>query len=177
MALLAGHVDVGQEVHLDLDLAVAPADLAAPALDVEAEAAGLVAARARLARLREELADVVEDAGVGRRVRARRAADRRLVDVDDLVDLLDPVDPVVRAGAQPRAVQAVGDRAVEDLVDERRLARARDAGDAGEDAERELDVDALEVVLARAADDELAARRAALRPARRSSARPRGTGR
>ena len=49
-----------------------------------------------------------------------------------------PVDAVVRAGAQPRAVEAVGDRAVEDLVDQRRLAGARDAGDGGEDAEREL---------------------------------------
>ena len=48
VALLAGHVDVGQEVHLDLDLAVALADLAAPALDVEREAAGHVAARPRL---------------------------------------------------------------------------------------------------------------------------------
>ena len=35
VALLARHVDVGQEVHLDLDLAVSAADLAAPALDVE----------------------------------------------------------------------------------------------------------------------------------------------
>ena len=41
VALLAGHVDVGQEVHLDLDLAVAAADLAAPALDVEANRPGL----------------------------------------------------------------------------------------------------------------------------------------
>src|SRR3712207_7133740 len=38
VALLARHVDVREEVHLDLDLAVAPADLAAPALDVEREA-------------------------------------------------------------------------------------------------------------------------------------------
>ena len=44
LAGFAGHVDVGQEVHLDLDLAVALADLAAPALDIEAEASGLVAA-------------------------------------------------------------------------------------------------------------------------------------
>src|SRR5215203_2153500 len=44
VALLAGHVDVGKEVHLDLDLSVAATDLAAPTLDVEAEAAGLVAA-------------------------------------------------------------------------------------------------------------------------------------
>src|SRR6185503_15155902 len=95
VALLAGHVDVGQEMHLDLDLAVATADLASAALDVEAEAAGLVAARPRLLSLGEELADVVEDAGVGRRVGARRAADRRLVDVDDLVDLAEPIDAVV----------------------------------------------------------------------------------
>ena len=89
VALLARHVDVRQEVHLDLDLPVAAADLAAPALDVEREAAGLVAARPRLGRARVELADVVEDARVGGRVRARRAADRRLVDVDDLVDAVD----------------------------------------------------------------------------------------
>ena len=68
----------------------------------------------------------------------------------------DPVDPVVRPRAHPRPVQAVGDRAVEDLVDQRRLARPRDAGDRGEGAEREARVDPLEVVLAGAADDDLA---------------------
>jgi hypothetical protein len=103
VALLAGHVDVGQEVHLDLDLAVAAADLAAAALDVEREAARLVAARARLGGLREEVADHVEQAGVGGRVRARRAADRRLVDGDDLVELLDPLDLAVRARLRWRA--------------------------------------------------------------------------
>ena len=79
--------------------------------------------------------------GVGRRVRARRAADRRLVDVDDLVDLVEPVDPVVGAGPQAGPVQAVGDRPVEDLVDQGGLARARDAGHAADDAQRERDVE------------------------------------
>ncbi len=162
MALLAGDVDVGQEVHLDLDLAVAAADLAAAAFDVEAEAARLVAARPRLLGLGEELADVVEDAGVGGRVGARRAADRRLVDVDDLVDLAEPVDAVVRARAQLRLMQAVGDRVVQGLVDQGRLARAGDAGDAAEDAERDRHVDLLEVVFAGAADEQRAARLAAL---------------
>jgi hypothetical protein len=50
-------VDVGQEVHLDLDDAVALAGLAAPALDVEREAARLVAARLRLGQPREPVAD------------------------------------------------------------------------------------------------------------------------
>ncbi len=45
---IAGHVDVGQEVHLDADQAIALAGLAAAALDVEAEAARVVATGARL---------------------------------------------------------------------------------------------------------------------------------
>src|SRR5262249_2327660 len=48
VTLLAGYIDIGQEVHLDLDLAVAAADLAPSALHIEAEPAGLVAANARL---------------------------------------------------------------------------------------------------------------------------------
>ena len=100
LADLARHVDVGQEVHLDLDRAVAGAVLAAPALDVEREPALLVTADLGLGRLGEQLADVVEHAGVGRRVRARGAPDRRLVDADDLVDLLDARAP---AGAGPAA--------------------------------------------------------------------------
>jgi len=45
LADVAGDVNVGQKVHLDLDHAVALAGLAAAALDVEREAARLVAAR------------------------------------------------------------------------------------------------------------------------------------
>ncbi len=63
--------------------------------------------------------------------------------------------------AKPRPVQAVGDRAVEDLVDERRLARAGHPRDAAEDPQRHADVDVLEVVLARPAHHQLAARAAA----------------
>src|SRR6201999_771694 len=85
VALLARHVDVRQEVHLDLDLAVPAADLAAPALHVERDPPRLVAARPRLLRAREEIADRVEHPGVRRRVGPRRAADRRLVGVGGLV--------------------------------------------------------------------------------------------
>jgi hypothetical protein len=98
LADLARHVHVGQEVHLDLDGAVARAGLAAAALDVEAEAPGQVAADLGLGGLGEQLADVVEHAGVGGRVGARGAADGRLVDVDDLVEVLEAGDPLVQPG-------------------------------------------------------------------------------
>ena len=94
LADVAGDVDVGQKMHLDLDDAVALAGLAAAALDVEGEAAGLVAARLGFRQAGEPFADRREGAGIGRRIGARRAADRRLVDVDDLVEVLEAFDAV-----------------------------------------------------------------------------------
>ncbi len=154
VADFALHVDVGHEVHLDAALAVALAGLAAASGDVEAEAAGLVAALARLGQHGEQVADGREDLRVGGRVGARRAADGRLVDADDLVDLLGAGEGVVRAGLLARAVDGLGERAVEDVVDEGAFAAAADAGDHGHDAERDADGQVLQVVLARAGDGE-----------------------
>src|SRR5205823_12445573 len=113
------------------------ARLAAAALDVEGEAAGLVAARLALGQAGEPVADHGEGAGVGRGVGARRAADRRLVDVDDLVELLEAGDLLVRAGGDARAVQAARRGGVERVDGEARLARSADPGDAGEGAQGE----------------------------------------
>src|SRR3546814_12140092 len=88
-----------------LDQAVAGARFAAAALDVEREAAGLVAARLAFGQPREPIADLGEGAGIGRRVRARGAADRRLIDVDHLVELLEAGDLVVLAGEAAGAVE------------------------------------------------------------------------
>lgn len=61
----AGGVGAGQEEQLDGDVALALARLAAPALDVEGEASGVVAASPGLVGGREQLADDVEQPGVG----------------------------------------------------------------------------------------------------------------
>ena len=75
VAYVACHIDVGQEVHLDLEHAVALARFTSAALDVEAETAGLVAARLGFGEAREPVADVGEGAGIGGRVGAGSAAD------------------------------------------------------------------------------------------------------
>src|SRR5690606_24162449 len=152
-ARLALEVEVGEELHLDLHHAVALADLAAAAGDVERERAGPVAAHLRLVRVGEERADAVECFDVGHRVRAGRAPDRALIDQLDAVDQLVAADRVVRADLavhlEPlEPLEAARER----LVDERALARARDARHADDHPEREVHVEPLEVVLARVLD-------------------------
>src|SRR6185369_7031998 len=101
------------EVHLNLDEAVALACLAATALDVEGEAAGLVTARLRFREASKPVSNLGEGAGVGRRVGAGGAADRRLVDVDHLVELLEARDFLARAADDACAVQGAGGAGVE----------------------------------------------------------------
>ena len=54
-----------------------------------------------------------------------------------------------------RSVDFLGQRAIENIVDERGFAAARNAGDDDEAAERKFDGDVLQIVLARAVNDEL----------------------
>ena len=149
---VARHVNVRQKVHFDFHDAVALARFAAAALDVEAEPAAVVPAQLRVRRRRKQRADQIEQPRVRRGIRARRLADRALVDVDDLVEMLDALHAGVRPGADARAVQIVQQPLFDDFVDQTRFARAGNAGHADEHAERDRNVDVLEVVCRRAAN-------------------------
>ena len=130
LADLAGRRDPGHHREVGVDDARAVAGRAG-ALGVGAEQRRLHAVG-----LGERLADRLEQAGVGRRVAPPRALDRALVDRDDALA------PRHRAG------------------DERALARAGDAGEHDEHAERDVDVDVPQVVRARPAHLQRALRRA-----------------
>ena len=147
MTHLARHVDVRQELHLYLGETVALASLATPALDIEAEAPGLVAACSGLRHARIDLADRTEEAGVGRRVAARRPADGCLVDDDDAIDMFDARQSLITARLILGPVQRTRESLVQAVVDERRLPRARDTRDAREHMQGNICVDMLEVVL------------------------------
>src|SRR5262249_50664762 len=129
LALLANELDVGQELHLDSDRAVAFAHVASSARNVEREMAGVVTARLSFARRSERLAYRVVDLDVRHRIRPRSAPDRRLVDEDRVIDEFAAVEtgeisdfslPIAALALQPR---------VEAIMHERRLAGARNAGD------------------------------------------------
>src|SRR5918912_1222373 len=154
LAHLTGDVDVGQEMHLDLLDARALAGFAAAALDVEGEPAGLVAANARLRHVGKELTYRGKQAGIRGGGGPRGAADRRLVDVDDLIQVVQALNRVVLAGPLARAEEVLRHALVEDVADQGALARAGDTRDADKGPQRERDVDVLEVVLARTRDPE-----------------------
>jgi hypothetical protein len=166
VAFLAGEFDVGEELHFDGDGAVSLADVAASARDVEGEAAGGEALALGVGLGGEEGADLVEGFDICNRIGSRGAADGRLVDEDDVVEVLGAGEGAVEvggfgrllgAGAAGFAVEQLHERAVEHLVDERGLARAADAGDAAEQVERDVDVDAAQVVDARAGEAKMLA--------------------
>src|SRR5207253_9198442 len=59
-ALAAPHIDVGHELHIDVNVPFALTNCAAAAIDVEAEMAGGVVVRAGLDRLGKDLANWIE---------------------------------------------------------------------------------------------------------------------
>src|SRR5690606_28334032 len=109
-------------------------------------------ARERLGR--EELADRLERADEARWIRARRLADRRLVDQHDVVDRIRANNPPMPARLLLHAPLQFRKPAVQHFFYERRLARAADAADRDEALQRNAHVDALQIVLGRAFDDE-----------------------
>src|SRR5690554_1966867 len=88
MTDVARYVHVRQKMHFDLDQAPPLTRFAAPALDVERETSRAVAARTGFGHAGEQLADWRKQAGIGGRIGTRGATDRRLVDIDDLVEML-----------------------------------------------------------------------------------------
>ncbi|MNC54563.1 hypothetical protein D3C75_1040510 [compost metagenome] len=136
-------------MHFHLDQAITLAGLAASAFHVEGETPGAITAGAGFRHAGKQLANRCEQAGVGGRVGARRAADRALVDVDHLVEVLQAVERLVGGGFQRGgAIQRGGGQREQGVVDQRRLARAGHPGHAGQQADRDFQVDILQVITA-----------------------------
>ena len=98
VALFAGDVHVRQKVHFDFNHAVAFAGFAAPALDVKAEPPRLITAQPGFRQAREQVAQRREQAGICRRIRARRPANRTLINVNNLINVFDAENVFMRPG-------------------------------------------------------------------------------
>ena len=145
---LTRNIHVRQEVHLDLDGAIALACLAAPTLDIEGEAAGLVAANLGLLGFGKKVTDLVKDARIGCWVGTRGAANRALVNLDQLIQVLHALDALGPAGDLAGAVELIGQSLSQNLIDHGGFTRTGNAGNTRQHSQRDFDVYALQVILA-----------------------------
>ena len=142
----AGHINIGEEMHLDLDDTVSAAGFAAPSFNVEAEATLFIAPQLRFRQLGEQVPDGGENAGVRSRIGSGGSTDGRLVDVDDFVDMLQALDGFVFPRFVLGPVKMLGQAFIEDLVDQAALARSGNPGDADEFSQRDFSVYLLQIV-------------------------------
>jgi hypothetical protein len=117
-----------------------------PPLTLKLESPGFVAAHFGFRSAGKQIADICKHAGVGRRVGSGRAANRRLVDVDDFVDVFDAQNFLVLAWNVFGIVEISGQGLGQNFVHESRFAGARDAGQTDKFTQRNLEVDVFEVV-------------------------------
>src|SRR5215211_3390515 len=117
------HVHIGQELHFDAQFALSLAGFAAPTMYVKRETSGLVTAHLALREFGIQLPDLVEQTRIGTGVRTRRASDRRLVNVDDLIEMLDALDAFMIACHRTCTHQPGGESAVKDVAHQGGLAR------------------------------------------------------
>ncbi len=110
-----------------------------PSLTLKLKRPGLIPLSFTFGQLGEEIADLIEEFDVGGGIGAGSAADRRLVDGDHFVDLFDSFDRFMFADAQRGIVEGDWRGRIEDIGDERRFSRSRDAGDGDKHLERDFD--------------------------------------
>ena len=122
-ALRATHIEIAQELHLDLLETGAAAAFATAAAGVERESARGQALRHRFGQSREEFPHPIINAEVKNRRRTRSAGKRRLIDHHDLTDAVRP--GYAFAGARFLAARAAGAKQilVKHFVNEGRFSR------------------------------------------------------
>ena len=146
IALPAPQVHIRQKLHLDVFEAVATTGRATAGTGVKAEGTGGVLALEGIGQFGKQRADGIKSADKTGRVRARRAADGRLIDQHDLTDQFSPLQGAMRTGRAGRLAMRLEQGLKQHIFDQRRFARARHTGDAHQPLQRDIDIDRLQIV-------------------------------
>ena len=154
MADLTGNVNVRKEVHLNFHKSVAAARFAPATLYVKAEPPGAVAPHFGVRRRGKQIPDVIEKPRVGGRIGAWRSADGALVNVNDLIQIFQSLYAAAFSGPCPGMIQFGEKRLVQNLVDKTGLAGAGNTRHTGEGAQRNGDVNILQIVFLCAPDSQ-----------------------
>ena len=108
MADFTRDVNVGEKIHFDLNDPIPVTSFTTAPLNVEAKAPLGIAPHLGGVGLGKEVADVIKDPGIGRRVRARRPADRGLINIDDLFNIFNAADRLVASRFGRIMIQLLG---------------------------------------------------------------------
>ena len=150
IAVRTAKIDIAQKLHLDMLEAGAAARCAASIAVVETEFGRGVAALPGKRRSSKNLADRIPGPDITRGVGARRLADRGLVDKHHLAELLGAQQPIKRARRFSSAAKMAHQGWRQNVLNQRGFARAAHASHAHQALQRKFDIDILEVVVARA---------------------------
>ena len=90
MADFTSHVNIWQEVHLNLYNPVTRAGFATTTLDVKTETPLLVASNLGFVCLGKKVTYIVKNSRIGSWVGPRRSSDRTLVNVNQTINMLNP---------------------------------------------------------------------------------------
>ena len=112
----AHYPNIGEEIHIEFRRAVSFARFAASFRHVKAKTPWLVTAPLRFWQLGEEIADVVEHFDIGAGIGSRGAANRRLIDGDQLIEMFNSLHFLVLARRSFTAVQIAAQRFDENII-------------------------------------------------------------
>ena len=92
------NVNIRQEVHFNLDDAVAFTILAASAFNIEAEPSLFIPPQLGFVGFRKQTANVIKNTGIRCRITPRCTPNRTLVNVDELFDIFIAEDLIIWSG-------------------------------------------------------------------------------
>ena len=141
------NIYISQEVHLDLDDPVSAAGLTSAALYIKAESALLVASCLGISRRCKKIPDLIKHASVSSRVGSGGTSNRRLINIDHLVQLLQSLNGFMFSWYGSCPVQISGKCLVKDFVDQRAFAGTADTGNTGHHSKRDIHIYLLQIVL------------------------------
>ena len=134
-------------MHLNLDDTIPTARLTSATGNIEGESSLCVTHCLCILRVREQIADQIENTCVSCRIRTWASADRRLVDVDNLIQLIQSCDIIMFARFYLRPVQRSRQMLIQDLIDKRTFSGTGYACHTGHYAKWELHINILQIVL------------------------------
>ena len=152
VAIRTTQIHIRQKLHLHMLESIAAARRTATVAAVEAERTDRVVALFGERLGCKEFADDVERAYITCRVGTCGATDGRLIDHHDIADVLDTLETRESARRFGRLAESLAQRRIQNVLDQGGLARPRNTGHADQSMQRQLDIDVLEIVFARAAN-------------------------